>query len=600
MSCCCAATESCVSTAPNTFVGVSYTSQNWSNQVDANPGIANFFDSDFFPNFTHDIKSFPRDDTSDYVAIAGGTHGCSLFSYNGGGLTAITRIIGSSSVSTGNNLFSGSDVFVTIDGTTTHINLGDEYGWRYGFDGFTGVYGLDFFSKNGKDFILMACGINGLDLYNITDNRMEILGGGDHFEGYLCKKVKYLNGTIYVGTAGHNRTTVPFNSTDSYYTNHQDSLDAQFCSAVSFANSGVRICRLLEIPPEEQGGDITYNFGNFQTVAFTGGGINDIVSARGSKEVYCSWSSHSPHMHVEHSHEKTSLVTGGGIFKITENDQGEFVSQTYTSIAAGQMVFDGQDLYWANIGFSTLGNSALVGKNQGLFGITAGNFLRTNSYLCTNYDAFRNGGADTECNFCQTSKGDREGYAANEAYQIRSLEFNSGYYGWDPESTIFKFFVKDREVVRACIYGDDGADSPGNIDLDTIKPRREEITEMFGFGPTGLYVCGGIMTISLWQCGFVSGGTFASSLATNIQPRDWGVDGPYVAYENINIPPALTTGRSTGTRFGPIVSVTCENIFGDMGIGHYGLWRTTGIQDRASHLMHNDAGFFDRNRGVLY
>lgn len=668
MSCCCAAGFTPCS-GVSKYVGVNYTSNNWSSLTQGYNGLTKQEIANKFPNFCHDIKSFPKDGSTDYVAIAGGDYGCRLITIDNTKAWSDVGLIKGSSSNTSSDTWKTASIWGFMN---SEFNIGDSYGTRYGWDGFTGVYGIDFFKSLGKTFLLLVCGKNGIDLYNIDDENY-IFKGLKANSDTSYKKVLYHDGKIFVGTAGYNVVNQPLGFSGSPQAQpHYPELTSS--PPEPFSNDGV-LAYKLNLSEDSTTGNINGSLTNLTSLSFGVGGVNDIIFNKVDKKIYFSYSSHEDNRKstsdVNYSYGNDSLVLSGGVkrFDPVGNEDpltGAFTGFTledYHSDPVGQLsqVFDGSVIGarlkidrvvpWFKVKRDQWPIDHTAVKYNTNYGLTWFSDYFENLYtICYSWDVNAEQPdcvepcfSDLGCN--NTSIADPR---CDNKYTYTKPDGTIGTVGdyttvkyADSESLIpikkSDFSSKPVKELSSCFFDRPDADNP-RIDL----LRRNH----FGSGITGISVCSSgedkddlddptspirpdseiilfSFVLSHWQTGFTIIDVYkdwtykerqqVSSMDTqsHIGGRydiDWpygpfpdSVDSLYRYHHNLhrNFPSSISCGRSTSTRFGPVISITVENIFGDMGPCHYGLHTILTPNNHCQQLMFNHSNDYNRLRGII-
>lgn len=670
MSCCCAGGFTPCS-GVSKYVGVSYKSNNWSALTGEYTGITKEAITNVFPNFCHDIKSYPKDASSDYVAIAGGDYGCRLITVDNKKQWSDVELIQGSSSSVGSDQWTTGMIFGFLP---SEFNIGDRYGSRYGWDGFRGVYGIDFLKFSGKTFLLLVCGKNGIDLYNIDDQNY-IFQGLKADTTTVYKKVLYNGGKIFVGTAGYNRPNMP--SVASF---ENPEVNASVPSPIS--NKGV-LAYKLNLEEDATTGNITGSLTNLKSsnLSFGKGGVNDIIFNKIDKKIYFSYSHHEDNRKTVVNKSRADrlnqasgylwgsdpLVLSGGVKRFdpvgNEDAMGVFTGFTiedYHDDPVGQLsqTFDGS-IIGARLKIdrviphfeksrSAWPISHLATKYNDNTGIGWFSDYFENIYThCMNTN-LGNGNVPDCVEPCYSELG----CSSSIPNPRCGLNKYTTIHFVDIENPIpirqSDFSSRPVKELNECFFGQPRIDeiNPNPPNMAEINDYQSKFVSIrrnhFGNGITGISVCSSgedkndpknprpdseiiqfSFVLSHWQTGFTIIDVYkdwsykerqqVSSM--DIQPHVGGtynLDWPYENNPNStnivytlhhklhrNFPSSISCGRSTSTRFGPVISVTVENIFGDMGPLHYGLHTIHTPSQHCQQLMFNHSDDFNRLRGII-
>lgn len=572
-------------------------------------GILSKVASTLFPNFVHDIKSFPADETSDYVAIAGGSYGCRVLKRTGSGITNYAHLVGSCNRITGRTTHNVS-AFTVLN---QEIWIGDDNGYRYGWDQFEGLYGVAFFRKGTTTYLVTACGKNGLDLWNL--DTLTLLVSGVGAGNAIFKKIavdKRL--CIISGCAGYEG--IPdqyksFGATDLFWKIASQPEGTIPTVPEKVANDYMRIWQIdLTTNSITQKGDgLRFDPATGSpTSPWTedGGGVNDMIYLPESDVVVYSYSYHGWNLnHGDDSSpssydDRTNLVIGGGMKYISYNSIGDYYEDMpYHTTACGQITADdNENVYWTNIeGADGSDSTMLLGFNTSLVSYPSDAYLEfLNGYKTIWLGRSDRGNFTFGCNLNQTLE-----YYTGENVELASYTFVSGT----------SIGAVGKEIQYHCVYGNDQFDENDSITYlpsSTSEPMgtaNEQRTEYFGSGATGVTMCGANQIVSLWQDGLIYQGTHYNSIDLDNFDINYqtggGTSGSMYGKDFLNRAPTLPCSRSTATRFGPIITLSLENTHGDMGPGYYG-FTTTGqgaLKDAAQLLQANDA-IFGKTRGIIY
>lgn len=579
-------------------------------------GVLSTSQSDWFPNFTHDIKSFPADETSDYVAIAGGSYGCRVLKHTSSGVTNFAHLVGSC-----NRLTTRKTYNVCAFGCflQQEIWIGDSNGYRYGYDEFGGLYGVCFFRKNNTTYLVTACGINGLDLWDLDSSSTPTLlvSGAGAGVGIFKKVAVDKRLRIVCVSAGYEQMPAEYKSltaTDMSWkmASQPEATNPELPQAMETWYTSVWDINLNSTPSITSRGEFRFNAdgggGTVPSWTEQGGGGNDIIYMPEPDIFVYSYSYHG--WNINHAgtsspssySDITNLVLGGGMNIISYNPGFDiYIDEPYHNHPCGQLSpdLDG-NVYWASLSANASNSEPLLGVNESPTIRPASSFLEfLNSYKTTWKNHSDSSSAVFGC-----GDNDRLEFYVNHSWKL-------ALYTWVTGSSI-NGVGKDSYV--DCVYGtdlfdeDDGTTWTPLASFNTQGQTSEQRIEYFGGGATGVSYCGDRDWLSLWQDGFVFGGVShvnsidERNILINYDPGYQGTLGSRLYGAGaMNFAPSLPCGRSTASRFGVIITLSLENSHGDMGPGYYG-FTTTGqgaLQDAAQLLQASD-NYYGKIRGIIY
>ncbi len=598
----------------NVFMGASFNNTG----REALNGSLSMVSSNLFPNFTHDIKSFPADETSDYVAIAGGSYGCRVLKHTASGVTDFAHLIGSCSRITSRETYT-----VSLFGgmLQQEIWIGDENGYRYGYDDFRGIYGVGFFKKGGTTYLVTACGANGLDLWDLDSSSAPILlvSGAGAGVGIFKKVAIDKRLRIVCLSGGYEPMPDEYRNVGTDFWKMASQPEGSNPAIPQRVNNWytsvweINLGDNLATPPTPPGitsaGEFRFDAdgsgGTVPSWTESGGGGNDIIYIPEDDIFVYSYSFHG--WNIDHGNSNspsrhadiTNLVIGGGMHIITYDPNFDiYTDEPYHNHPCGQLSVDpDRNVYWANLVANASNNNPLVGINTSPSIRPASDFLEhLNGYSTAWRNHPERDPATSGCGFSD------------------ALEF---YIAWEFGLTLYTFINGNSIDIAGktdnfdCVYGNDLFDEDTGLTWTPLGPYNpqgttsEQRLEYFGGGATGVSYCAGKDWVSLWQDGFAAAGDHTNSLDVGNSLINYdgggGTSGRLYPSTFDNFAPTLPCGRSTASRFGVIITVSLENTHGDMGPGHYG-FTTTGqgaLKDAANLLQASDS-YYGKTRGIIF
>ena len=191
-----------------------------------------------FPNFVYDIQVLYNTNEegveNNKLYVASGDHGVVEYS------------VGQYIQNQTNIYFEGENDTTTFDGLLGQIWRGDELGSRYGYENFSGAYGLEIYKNK---YVLVAHGTNGLSVINSETG--ESFNGIFKEENTIFNQIQISGGNVFLGTSGYDyplleyyyeedqewyQPEFDFENPNSYLTNFNSSYGGQ-----NLTNNGVYV-----------------------------------------------------------------------------------------------------------------------------------------------------------------------------------------------------------------------------------------------------------------------------------------------------------------------------------------------------------------------
>ena len=330
------------------------------------------------PLFIHDIKK-----GSKYLSIACGASGIRAWRASKDGkysLRTAPHYNFLNYLSGGNKTFNGAQSFLGS------YFAGNQFGSRYGFEylfgakNFSGAYGV----CSRGDYIYVARGTNGVwRVEPESKNVKQLLKGND---ATIISKVEIINRKLFVATSGYDKPKFSYkNSFQQYKYQPEYKSSEPFWSNLSsktFSAIGVYVYDLDVL----ESNDSASGFLGYANIS---GHVNSMKEING--EMYVATGSRSG---------SNSMGSGGGLFKITEDDNGRFLVESEYS-AQGSVLdidSDGDDVYCVDSAVGVIKNGSIaiqimIGTNASGFTEIAENIeycLDGNIICSTGFPTFQN------------------------------------------------------------------------------------------------------------------------------------------------------------------------------------------------------------------